>query len=205
MIPVEPQPEPEDFEERVRKPGTEFLKKIPHPKSREWRGKEYWQTMLPKMRDSYKGICAYCAHWISSMTGSGSIDHFLPKSQYPALAYEWNNFRYSSLKFNRRKGIHNISDPFRIELDWFIIDFPSLIIKSNPNAPSGKIQEIEDTIKILKLNTDTNCVKARQSWIMNFCRDEISFSFLKRRAPFIAYELERQALVEKIATIMKTR
>jgi hypothetical protein len=25
MMPVEPQPEPEDFEERVRKPGIEFL------------------------------------------------------------------------------------------------------------------------------------------------------------------------------------
>jgi hypothetical protein len=28
------------------------------------------------------------------------------------------------------------------------------------------------------------------------------FSFLKRRAPFIAYELERQGLIEEIKTIM---
>jgi hypothetical protein len=139
------------------------------------------------------------------MTGSESIDHFSPKSQRPDLAYEWSNFRYASLKFNRRKGIYIVLDPFTIKLNWFIMDFPSLIIRSNPNISSDKIKRIEDTIKILKLNTDTNCVNARQNWVADFCNNEISFPFLKRRAPFIAHELERQDLVEKIATIMKIR
>ncbi|WP_255502582.1 hypothetical protein [Cylindrospermum sp. FACHB-282] len=42
---------------------------------------------------------------------------------------------------------------------------------------------------------------------MPYCKQEYSFEYLKSKVPFIAYELERQELVEldKIAKIMKTK
>jgi hypothetical protein len=203
MIPVQPQPEPEDFSELVRKPGAIFLKKVPYPKTKQW--KDYWCKVLPHMRKAYKRICAYSAEWISSGPGRDSIDHFVPKALRPHLAYEWSNFRYASLKFNCRKGTHTtILDPFQLEPDWFVLEIPSLLLKPNPNLPPDQKAAVDNTINVLKLNGE-DCIEGRQNWIEAFCAGKFIFAFLKERAPFVAYELERQGLAERerIASIMR--
>ena len=55
----------------------------------------------------------------------------------------------------------------------------------------------------LKLNQDDTLVQERQSWLECFCSGEITFAHLRKKVPFIAYELERQELVNDIASIMK--
>ena len=42
----------------------------------------------------------------------------------------------------------------------------------------------------------------RNAWLKPYCQSKELFSVLKKSAPFIAYELERQKLVEDIKTIM---
>ncbi len=202
MIPVQPQPEPEDFSSRVQEKGRSFLRRIPHPTITEWKNHAYWQDILPDMRVAYSGICAYSALWISPVTGSDSVDHFIPKNLRPELAYEWSNYRYASLKFNSRKGTQAVLDPFQIEFGWFILDFPSLLVKPHSSLPSDLKEAVNSTIRILKLNIDDKCVEARQHWVEDFCKGDISFAHLERKAPFIAYELKRQDLVEKIQLIM---
>ena len=202
MIPVQPQPEPTGFSERVREPGASFLAEVPRPTPQQWKGREYWQRVLPDMREAYKGICAYSAQWISPVTGSHSIDHFVPKSSRPDLAYEWRNYRYVSLKFNSRKGTHTILDPFQLEPDWFVLDFPSLLVKPNSVLSPDRKEAVSKTITVLKLNTDDTCVERRQIWVEEFCNREINFTHLQKKAPFIAYELQRQDLVERISAIM---
>ncbi len=197
MIPVQPQPEPMDFSKRVREPGASFLEEVPRPTPQQWKGREYWQRALLDMRKAYKGICAYSAQWISPVTGSHSIDHFVPKSLYPELAYEWRNYRYASSKFNSRKGTHTILDPFQLEPDWFVLDFPSLLVKPNSALSPDQKEAVSKTITVLKLNTDDTCVEARQIWVEDFCNRDISFTHLQKKAPFIAYELQRQGLVER--------
>jgi hypothetical protein len=51
------------------------------------------------------------------------------------------------------------------------------------------------------LNSET-FVNDRYRWLKPYCLGEIDFPFLKRNAPFIAYELERQDLLQKIKVIM---
>lgn len=194
MIPVQPQPEPEDFAERVKKPGVVFLRQVPHPTTGQWKGKEYWRRALHDMRTSYNGVCAYSALWISP---DASVDHFVPRVRRPDLAYEWSNFRYTALKFNARKGTHTILDPFRLELDWFILDFDSFLIRPNSHLTSEQKALVQNTIDILKLNDDEDCVELRQDWVRYFRSGEITFDFLQRKAPFIAHELHRQGLVEE--------
>jgi len=196
MIPVQPQPEPEDFPERVRTPGAAFLKQVPHPTTKQWKGKEYWRRALPNMHTSYNGICVYSAHWISPVTGGHSIDHFAPRVSRPDLAYEWSNFRYASSKFNARKGIHTILDPFQLEPDWFILDFDSFLVKPNPNLVPEQKAAVRNAIDILKLNDDEDCVELRQDCVGWLRTGEISFTHLQRIAPFIAHELQRQGRVE---------
>ena len=200
MIPVEEQPEPADFSPRVREPGAAFLKQVPRPAN--WKNREYWQRALADLYEAYDGTCAYSAHWIPCDTGVATVDHFIPKSVGPQLAYEWRNYRLASLRMNARKGNHqDVLDPFELELNWFFLDFPSLLVKPNPVLSASQAEQVISTIERLKLN-DEICISARQHWIRGFCNGGINFNYLKRDAPFIAYELERQDLVDGIVSIM---
>jgi len=195
MIPVKLQNEPEHFAEKVTKPGIQFLKLIPYPTYEQWKGREYWQPVLPDMRIKYEGICAYCAHWIPHSTGNHSIDHFIPKSQNPDLAYTWSNFRYVAARFNSRKGTRSILDPFQLLHDWFILDFTSFFIRSYPDLLPEQKASVNRTIQILQLNSDDDLVLERQTWVTDYQEGHISYTHLKSHAPFIAYELERQDLL----------
>lgn len=192
MIPVQPQPEPQDFNERVRVPGKQFLAEVPTPTTKQWEDKEYWRRALPDMRKAYKSICTYCAHWIPHSTGNHSIDHFIPRFQEPKLAYEWSNFRYVAARFNSRKGIRVILDPFTLSPNWFTLDFISSFVKPNPDLLPNQKEAVQKTIDYLKLNDDDDLVKEREAWVECYRNGDISFSHLKKNAPFIAYELERQ-------------
>ena len=201
MIPIRQQPEPTDFESKVRSKGVAFLQTVPRPKT--WDNREYWRESLKDLYGAYNQICAYSAQWIPWIEGSPTVDHFIPKSVKPELAYEWSNFRLSCLKMNARKrDFQDVLDPFQIEIDWFILDFPSLLIKVSPVLEEPVKSQVRNTIKRLKLNDDDDCVKHRQDWLIQYCKGKITFEFLKETAPFIAYELERQNLVESIAFIM---
>ena len=195
MIPVTAQAEPINFTEQVRIPGQKFLSKVAKPRTLQWRGKEYWQRILPDMRRAYKSICAYSGFWIPHSTGNHSIDHFIPKSKQANLAYEWHNYRYVSARFNSRKGTNTITDPFKLLSGWFILDFKSFLIKANPELSSNQKDKLWKTIKHLKLNDDEDLVIERQTWYLNYLNQEISFKHLKKMAPFIALEAERQDLV----------
>jgi hypothetical protein len=201
VIPVSQQPEPTDFESRVRLKGIVFLHTAPRPKV--WNSREYWRDSLRDLYVAYNKVCAYSAQWIPWIEGSPTVDHFTPKSIKPELAYEWSNFRLSCLKMNARKrDFLDVLDPFQIEPEWFILDFPSLLIKASVDLEEPIKSQVRSTIKRLKLNDDDDCVKHRQDWLLRYCEGKINFDFLKETAPFIAYELERQDLVESIAHIM---
>jgi hypothetical protein len=154
------------------------------------------------MRQAYYGICAYSAQWICSVTGVDTVDHFVPKSTRPDLAYEWSNYRYSSLKLNSRKGERSILDPFKIGAGWFVLTFPALLVKPNPDLGDELQEAVHNTIRVLKLNDDDTCVQSRQTWLLAFCHGEITFAHLESKAPFVAYELVRQNLVVVIPEIM---
>lgn len=204
MIPVDPRPEPEQFSELVEKPGERFLQRVPNPTPKQWDSHAYWQRVLMQARKKYRGICAYSAHWIPSDTGVHTIDHFIPKTSEPSLAYRWDNYRYTSLRFNSRKGTKKILDPFRLEPHWFVIQFPSLRVQPGAGL-SGKDEEaVRHTIEVLKLNDEETGIDARMSWVTAYCRKDITFKHLKNRAPFIAVELKRQGLTRRmLARMMK--
>lgn len=202
MIPVIKQSEPDNFDELVRKPGKAFLEKVPFPNYKQWKSHSYWTKILKRIRKEYAEICAYSALWIPLCTGFDTVDHFIPKSQKPALAYEWDNYRYVSLKFNIKKGTKEILDPFTLKPTWFVMGFPSMYIKPNPALSPKHKTSVNKTIEILGLDTDEEYIDACKEWIMSYCSRHITFHFLERNAPFIAYELKRQNLIEKISDIM---
>jgi hypothetical protein len=104
---------------------------------------------------------------------------------------------------NGRKGNHeDVLDPFRIENGWFVIDFPSLLVKPARGLDETLIRRIRTTIIRLGLNDEDTCLKSREKYVKDYCKQKISFDFLREEAPFIAFELERQNLVTTINKIM---
>ena len=203
MIHVDLQPEPINFHRDVRIPGKSFLQRVPVPSGKQWKNRDYWKRTSADLYGAYNGICAYTGLWFSKSTAPVSVDHFLPKSKRPELAYEWNNYRLTTQIMNNYKDDNLIVDPFEIHNGDFILDFPSCLIKANPNLPREKIDKIQFTIDVLKLNSNDDQVQARCDIIISFVNEEISKQYLKRRYPFIAYELERQNLLDKIKEMVK--
>ncbi len=56
-----------------------------------WREKKYVKEALKKMT---QGHCAYCQS-SEEANGHGRVEHYCPKSLFPTLAYEWDNYFYS--------------------------------------------------------------------------------------------------------------
>ena len=190
MIRVDPKEEYPEFDTEVRKPGAAFLAICPRPTSKEFSKKNFWNRAAPELHASYSGICAYTSMYLPEQW---TVDHYLPKTEYPEQAYEWKNFRLASGKVNTTKGIQpDIIDPFEVENDWFFMDIPSCLLKPNPALERPVRVRISQTINSLRLNQDDNYVQERCSILIDLAREDISLSFLRRRYPFLAKEVTRQ-------------
>lgn len=204
MIPVTLKPEPPRFDRMVRRKGKELLSQRGVPaNSRGFRN--YWKEIVADLHQVYNGICAYTCMYLLP---PGTVDHFLPKSKYPNLAYEWSNYRLTSTTMNNRKGEKDgILDPFDVRPGWFIMKFPSCLIRVSSLVPPDRVQQAKDTIGILKLNADDELVQARCDIIMYYVDGDVALRFLEERYPFIASEIKRQDLVDrnKIKKIFKRR
>lgn len=159
--------------------------------------------MLAELHTAYRGICAYSCHWIPYDTGADTVEHFKPKSRYPARAYDWSNYRLVSSTLNGRKqDREDILDPFLIKDGWFVLDFPSLLVKASADLPSEEAAKVEHTRDVLGLNDEGTCLKARVRYVRQLCEGIVTFAYLQQDAPFIAKEIERQKLRRRIRTIM---
>ena len=207
VIPIQLQLEPPDFAQKVRDPGLKFLAGVPTPQGKDaWKSRDYWRKALNDLYVAYGHICAYTAIWIPKPAGIPTVDHFIPKSIDPGKAYEWSNFRLACHTVNTWKASYqDVLDPFHLGDNWFVIDFYLLEVKPNLNLDSEVQEKVCATISRLRLN-GPECRGNRENWFNEYCSGNITFNYLKRRAPFIAYELERQKLAHTIiASMAKVR
>ncbi len=196
MISLKRFAEPPEFEEQVRRPGKKFLVNSPLPTTKQWGSHSYWRNVKSTLYDLYGGICSYCCIWISPR-GNEHVDHYVPKSKDPSLAYEWSNYRLASGRINGSKRDYEIIDPFEMEDGWFVLDFGTMEVKVGDNVPDSKRTLVKYTIDKLKLNDLNTTIKDRRQWL-NIYIEKQDMSFLEKYAPFIAAELKRQKLKEKI-------
>ena len=202
MIRIALKPEPTDFDVRVRQPGNAFLATTPNPNSRQWSKHNYWSRCSSQLYQAYGGICAYCGEWFSKTTSVISVDHFYPKSTHQEKAYEWDNYRLTTQVMNGYKGDKIVLDPFQIQIGDLTIDFPSCLIKPRKDMTPAEKSKAQSTIQILHLN-DEDQANRRCEIVMEYISNNISRAFLESKYPFIASELNRQCLYEKIKEIIK--
>ena len=135
MIRIQRYSPPPHYKQDVQQRGRKYLARNPTPSSRDFNGHAYWHSIHDNL---YSGICVYCATWTPRSGGADqtSIDHFIPKSEEPSMAYDWDNFRLCRRRLNTRKGASlEVMDPFYIEDGWFTIDFTSFLIRPLNTAP----------------------------------------------------------------------
>ena len=202
MIHVDLKPEPVDFDVRVRQPGNAFLSTTPTPNSKQWSKNNYWSRCSAQLYQAYGGVCAYSGEWFSRTTASVSVDHFYPKSSHQEMAYEWDNYKLTNQVMNGYKGDKIVLDPFEIKNGDLVIDFPSCLVKPRKDMTPAEKSKAKATIQILHLN-DEDQANRRCEIVMEYICGNISQAFLESKYPFIAEELQRQDLYEKIKEIIK--
>ncbi len=196
MIRVTPQPEPENFDRDVRQKGRKKLEELqidatsPLPPKTEL--PDLWRKVAPELRKRYR-FCAYTN--IECPPCEGAVDHFKPKSQYPALAYEWSNYRLALPAINSRKrDYEDVLDPFEIKNTWFDLEIRDGSIHPAAKVSKALREKIQATIERLQLNNPLYC-DYRLEFIDDYYSKEITASKLKKSAPFIYYALRRQKLL----------
>ncbi|MDO8723099.1 MAG: hypothetical protein Q7J31_12885 [Syntrophales bacterium] len=203
MIRVTPQPEPRDFNKKVRERGQRFIATNPRPTGKQFKKKAFWKSAANDLRAAYGGICAYTCFYILS---SASVDHFLPKSLYPKLAYEWSNFRLSRPQVNQYKADSmEVIDPFVAQTGWFVLDFPSCLVRPSNGLPAVITEQVNKSIQILKINEDDTFVQERCDLMLDFAEGKVTLTFLSKRYPFLATEIVRQGIQTTAITLFKRR
>ena len=189
MIRVTSQPEPKTFAKRCRERGRRWLKEHAGYQGRPY---DYWSAFEPQLRETFKGLCGYCAMIVMK----AQIDHFIPISVLEArgkdhLAYEWSNFRYGEAVLNQRKSTHRVLDPFKVRDSWFEILLPSLQLVLTPRVPKTKRKLAEATIEKLGLRDSEVVVRYRQAWFQLYRDRKLTLEGLHEVAPGIARAVER--------------
>jgi hypothetical protein len=203
MIPVTKQEEPKDFNKKVRIPGQRFLQTASSPSSRQLQRHNYWKHLKDELYNLYENICAYTGEWLPPT--SASVDHFIPKSKSPQLAYEWDNYRLTTGIINNNKGEQTgLIDPFDVQAGWFVLVLPGCDIKPCATLDEIDSKKVEHTIKVLKLNSSERSNK-RYGIIQEYIKKDITFDFLRKRYPYIAYEIERQGARKDIGKYFKVK
>lgn len=205
MIRVTKQPEPSCFQTEVAQKGEKWLAE------QKWfdasrRGQcqtvpektkfpTHWTAVGHELYDAYHGICAYLGIFFEYSTGASSVDHFLPKTKYPGLAYRWENYRLSCLGENRRKGQKtDILDPFEVDNDWFDVNLATGQILPNQALSQALQAKINETIEELGLD-DIDCRDMRKKRIARFFKKDITEDYFREQSPFLWQVLRNQGYV----------
>ena len=199
MIRVAPAPEPPQFDEKVRQPGLALIARLAAEAGSEDaiepnQLKDYWREVLDDMLVGYNHICAYLSVYISRATGEASVDHMVPKSRALDLAYEWSNYRLACRQMNSKKGIAEVLDPFEVGEGWFALDLVAFQVVPGHGLSARVRTRVDHTIKTLGLS-ESRFRKLRAKYAKEYWDGEIKLSYLRRHAPFVAKELERQGVL----------
>ena len=195
MIRVSPASEPPQFDEQVRRPGLALIAQLAATAGSEdaippGEFKPYWRRALNDLLASYNRTCAYLSLHIPPAVGTPSVDHMVAKSAAWDQVYEWSNYRLACLLMNARKGVADVLDPFEIGDGWFALELVEFQVVPGRDLPTNVHARVVETIATLRLS-DSVCCEARAEYAEAYWNGEISLSYLQRRAPFVARELER--------------
>ena len=195
------QPEPGNFDRVVRQPGNAHIAELRRSGAR-LRFRPFWNAVYDEFHKAYGGLCAYTCFYLPMRA---TVDHFRPKSAFPKLAYEWDNYRLSSPRTNQFKSNRDgILDPFSIVNGLFALELPSCMVLVRKGLAPNLAARAAYTIKVLKLNDDDYLVQRRVELVKDFVEGEITRAHLRKMNPFIFDEISRQGLWSSVSRLIRT-
>lgn len=199
MIPVAEQPEPKDFDAKVRSKGLAHLESkgiaLDKPLPPKADIQPYWRACLTELHQAYEGVCAYLGVHFERVMGGASVDHFIAKSANAGLAYEWSNYRLACSTMNSRKRDYDdVLDPFYLAPGLFRLQLSTGHIYPNPQLEARALRVVEETIERLGLD-DPQCRRLRSNWYQEYLEHNLPSDYLRKKSPFVWQEAERQGLL----------
>lgn len=199
MIPVTAQPEPADFDAKVRKKGLAYLEQhrflLNQPLPASAKIAPYWRDCLTDLHQAYGGVCAYIGVFFERVMGAGSVDHFIAKSALAGQAYEWSNYRLACSTMNSRKREYNdVLDPFFLAPNSFWLQLSTGHIYPNPHLAAQPRRIVEQTIERLGLD-DPACRELRARLYQEYLEYQLPSDYLRKLSPFIWGEANRQGVL----------
>jgi len=198
MIPVKIQPEPPNFDAKVRQRGNRWLRqnginanatapassKIP----------SYWTACLVDLYQAYSGTCAYLAFHFE-LASNPTTDHFVPKSNNAGLAYEWSNYRLACPRVNcKKRNYTGLLDPFHLLPNTFELDLlTGEIIINRKIGDSSYQKQAQRTVDQLDLNHQ-HYKNMRASHFTLYIEHRHADT-LRHQNPFVYYEAQKQGLL----------
>lgn len=211
MIPIEPAPEPPEFDRTVRQPRSRAIAELVGEAPRRQAGKPfdqvadardaipatsfppYWREALDELQAAYGRVCAYLCVRIST---DPAVDHYVAKSRRWDLVYEWSNYRLACAAMNSYKGDYrDVLDPFALQDGWFALELVEFQVVPGTGLADNHADLVQATIRRLRLNLPRFC-RIRAEYAEARWRGEITDGYLARHSPFVARELLRQGRVD---------
>lgn len=127
--------------------------------------------------------------------GGASVDHFIAKSAYAGLGYEWSNYRLACSTLNSRKRAYDdVLDPFYLLPGLFRLQLSTGRICPNPELEAQAMRVVEETIERLGLD-DPQCRNLRAAWYQEYLEYGLHADYLRKKSPFVWHEANRQGLL----------
>lgn len=186
MIRFEPVPEPAEFNQKARGPGTGWLAANPYAK----RPRDYWTPFKGALAEGFGDLCAYSVMY----EPVGTVDHFVSCHEDRSMAYEWGNYRYCAGWINSTKGntpAAELLDPFEVKDGWFEIHLPSLQLRVSEVVPDQFRERAEHVLSKLHLRDDERVMRQRSVWYCLYQSGELTLEGLEKMAPLIAAAIVR--------------
>ena len=186
MIHFDPVPEPAQFHEKARMPGTAWLRDNPSAA----RPRDYWTPFKGALAQGFGDLCAYSVMY----EPVGTVDHFVSFHEDRLLAYEWGNYRYCAGWINSAKSntpAADLLDPFEVENGWFELHLPSLQLRVSGTVPDHFRARAEQVLNKLHLRDDERVMRQRSAWYDLYRSGDLSLEGLEKRAPLIAAAIAR--------------
>jgi uncharacterized protein (TIGR02646 family) len=204
VIAVVAQPEPAEFDARVRSRGWTWIENhhldpnAPLPAGLEYpNSPAYWAkqpdgySCLEQLYLAYNKTCAYTGLRINK--DEKTVDHFVPKSRHVGLAFEWNNYRLACRSINTKKAdLEQLLDPFLLEPETFYLVLESGEIYVSPQCQNPQLAQ--KTIVYLGLDAH-EYREVRLEYYTDFQNGDISTRQLQKLAPFVYLEALRQGRI----------
>lgn len=196
MIPVQRPDKPDGFDERAQPFVNEVLRAIEDEENvtSELTGKHSKVQKDAKIQllEVAHGKCMYCETKVSD--GPAELEHILPKSRYPRLAYEWSNWGVACKWCNTRKSSHIFNEETPV-LNPYEDDIEENLSFS-PMGPVGKT-ELGVWVVDQILNNNRAPMLSERNDHVNSCSELLDVAEglpAENRAPLV--ELVRRRSVE---------